>query len=248
MNTNCPTCGQEVPETENLCSSCGFQFATSTSSNIGTSPKVQRPKSHVKLVLAFLVDRTGSSKQFSSGILSMMKGIVQELKAKINTIQTSIITYGDEDEGQMPILLTDNATVDQALQDAEMIDFNGGGDPSESHLCGLEYALKTINWEPKSRMTCNVVVWFSTADTKPTSSGRSPQDLGQEIDDKKILHYSICEPQPFHYDITSEGGGLIFPISNTPDSADISKITDQVAKSISSSVKDHKTKPMPPTP
>ncbi len=122
----CPSCFAEADSDKGWCDGCGLQFTGASTPTIPTTP-VRRPKSQAELGLAFLIDRTGSSKQFATGIQLFLKLILEAIVSKVRSTKVSVLTYGDLDEGQDMVLLMDRGSPDQALNDAKGIAFSRGG-------------------------------------------------------------------------------------------------------------------------
>ena len=233
MKIKCLSCSAEIDESAKVCPGCGYQreLAPPTLDLSG----VTRPKSVIGLIVCFLVDRTGSSDEFANGIKTMIRKTLETIEPRIETLRVSVVTYGDEDEGQHPEFLCQQVTSDESLEQVGGIVFSGGGLPRESHESAVEFAAENVPWAESRKEARNALVVFSTAETKPTKSGRSAKEIGEILGAKNVQFFCVVEPYPFHYDMCDGCNGLVFSISNDPDPSDIEKIGGQLAATLTAS-------------
>ena len=240
---DCPSCGIQVDIASASCPRCGFPF----SSGMGTQTSVlpaKRPKIQASVDVAITIDRTGSSLGFAKGISDSLPMILNPIGAKVASAKVFLQTHGDLDENEEMVLLTNGGTIDQAIQDAQKIVFQGGGDPPEHHLDAIERLEKTVPWLGDPARSRGVIIAFMTADSKEARSKRSPREIGEEIKKKSLLLYLICEPTPKLHELCVAAGGLMFRISNSPNPAEMQLIASQVSASIIAAVNTGGTKPM----
>lgn len=231
MTICCPSCQHEVDQALHPdCPSCGWAF--SSSPQMTAIRPAGRPKIQMEVELACTVDRTGSSKRFAEGIRKSVPLILDSVQAKARWVKVWMRTHGDEDCGQQSVLLTDGGTPSQAIQDLGSIVFEGGGDPPEHHLSGIEDLLDQTPWKGDPQHARGALIAFLTADTKPARSGKTPRQLGEEIRNRGILFYLVCEPYPQLDELCQAAGGLLFRITNDPQPADLQKIAGQIAASV----------------
>lgn len=208
-------------------------------------PAVKRVnKIMADLILANEFDITGSSGEFERGIRRMVEQILHSVAAKARSITVYQSTHGDEDCGQYPTVITHGGTVEQAIADANRLVFSGGGDAPEHHLTGIYAALKAVPWPADPRRGRGALMGYLTSDTKPDRDGMTPRRLGEKIREKGVLLYLVCEPYPFAEDLAEAAQGLIFPITNDPDPAQLQQISAQLSASILATVSAGGTRPM----
>jgi hypothetical protein len=231
-NTTCPSCAAGFDASANpACPNCGFQI------NAINLPVVFQPvrrvqKSAASVLLALLVDITGSTGKFSDGVRLAPAMIFRTIQAKARTTKVYLHTGGDLDFGQQCTLVCDGGTIDQATPALASLSFGGGGDAPETHLDSIEAVLTTTSWELDPRTWRNAVVGFLTANTKPSRSGVTAEELGAKFKNLGILFYLVAEDFPFARAITDAAGGLFFPISNHPDPAQMQQIASGIGQSI----------------
>lgn len=242
----CPSCQKTVLPLNGSCPLCGWRFKAVTIpggvtipvGGLSFSPNPALihvggpPKLQVRVDLALIVDRTGSSDAFKEGIKASSRMLVESVRAKARDLFCWVGTHGDLDEGQPFVLHTDRAPGDQAIADVQVIDYNGGGDPPEHHLDGIQSMLDTVPWNNNPLDGRGAVVAFLTADTKPAKSGITAAQLGKRFKDQEVLLYLICEPTPTLVELVDAAGGHIYPITNTPSIAEMQAISAEIAKSI----------------
>jgi len=246
MTKSCPSCQASVKKTDDTCSVCGWSFTDSSQkTNAAIRPAV-RPKIQAEIELAFAIDRTGSSKQFATGIPKTTELILNQLKEKARKIICRVQTHGDQDEGQMPILAIEDATVDQTIEEIKKITYEGGGDPSEHHLDGIEHLLNTTPWSLDPSKSRGAILAFLTADSKPATSGATASEIGEKIKQQGILLYLVCQPTKTLQELVEAAEGLLFEITNKPDPNDLQRIAGQLAASIVSTVGSGATAPLNP--
>jgi len=242
---NCPSCQSSIDANVDVCPSCGWRF-NSVGGKAGQSivRPAARPKIQCEVDLATTVDRTGSSEQFRVGIPLTFETVVSQVSSKARTLKCWLASHGDLDEGQNFIIHTDSGTPNQAIEDIKKISYGGGGDPPEHHLDAIEELLKRIPWTSDPSRARGAILAFMTADTKPAKSGVTPTQLGQQIKDKGILLYLVCEPTPTLHELASAAEGLVFQITNNPDPVELQKIAAKLAASIVATVANGSTVPM----
>ncbi|MBI4872085.1 MAG: hypothetical protein HY814_11025 [Candidatus Riflebacteria bacterium] len=191
-----------------------------------------KPKIQAEVNLVATVDRTGSTQRFAQGVKDCLPLILKPIEKKAAKVAVSLHSHGDLDEGQAPILLTDRGSVDQAILDVATIVFGGGGDPPENHLDQIEHLMHSSMWLSDPRRGHDALLLICTADSKPARSGKSARELGEELRQRRIQLYAICEMTPVLHELVTAAGGCIFPISNNPDTAEMARIAADVARSI----------------
>jgi hypothetical protein len=241
----CPSCQSEVePLSGNICPRCAWTFDV-IGAPIATLVKPARtPKIQVRVDLVFQIDRTGSSAEFSEGIPMAAELIIKPIQAKARELRCWVATHGDLDYDEKYVLLTDNGTPEQALDDIRKISYGGGGDAAETHLDGIEQTFHTIPWtfDYSAR---GAIVSFLTADTKKSRSGVTAAELGRHVREKNLLFYAVCQETPALRELADAAGGLLFPISNAPSSETMQLIASQIAASITNTAASGGTLTMP---
>ncbi len=237
MKTTCPSCQAENSETNAVCEHCGYQFDLGGKASVNLAG-VSRPKMMIKIILCFLIDRTGSSDQFKAGIRRMCKMTLDALASRAQSVEIAIVTYGDKDEGQHPEIVKEGLSPADAESAIGDIIFGGGGPPKENHLCGYEYAAQKVKWAASKAEGRNALVAFSTADTKPAVSGQTSKAIGENIVAKNIALFSVAEPYPFLCKLSDAANGFLFTISNDPSDEDIQTIAGKLAASVTDTVND----------
>jgi len=246
MSKQCPSCQASVKKADDTCSVCGWSFTDTSQKTNAVIRPAARPKIQTEIELAFDIDRTGSSKQFATGIPVTAELILKQLQEKARKITCQVQTHGDQDEGQMPILAIEDATVEKAIEEIRKITYEGGGDPSEHHLDGIEHLLNTTPWSLDPSKSRGAILAFLTADSKPATSGATPSEIGQKIKEQGILLYLVCQPTKTLRELVEAAEGLLFEITNKPDPIDLQRIAGQLAASIVSTVGSGATAPLNP--
>jgi hypothetical protein len=246
MMTVCPSCQTQVDVSKSAgCPFCGWRFNAAVGARgLSIVRPATRPKIQCEVDLAIAVDRTGSSMRFQKGIPMTAGIILNQVSAKARTVKCWVQSHGDLDDGQEFVLHTDSGTPEQAIEDMKMISYGGGGDPKEHHLDGIENLLKTVPWTADLTRARGAILAFLTADTKPTKSGITPSQGGDEIKDRGVLLYLVCEPTPTLLKLAEAASGLMFQISNNPDHSELQRIAAQLAASIIATVASGDTVPM----
>lgn len=237
----CPSCHRMVASADSECSHCGWRFHATPQATVRPAP---RPKIPVCVEFAQTVDRTGSSHAFATGILKASEKILRLIERQAQSIRVWLQTHGDEECGQLPVLLTDGGAVQNALADINSIIFEGGGDAEEHHLDAVEKLLQTVPWSDDPRRTRGVMTAFVTADSKPARSGRTPEAIGATIRDRGILFYVVGEDMTRMRALCDAAGGLFFEISNDPRPEDLERIAADVAASVVATMSCGKTIPI----
>jgi hypothetical protein len=194
--------------------------------------------------IGFAIDATGSSGPFADGIQRSVAQILKPIGAKARSVRVYQMTYGDEDYDQSPVLITDGGTIEQALADNARIVFEGGGDAPEHHLSGVHALVKIMGRVSDPRKSRGAIIACMTSDTKPDREGMTPRTLGEKLKEFGLLFYAICEPYPFAEELVDAAGGLMFPITNEPDPAQMQKVAAQLSASILATIAAGATRPM----
>jgi hypothetical protein len=189
----------------------------------------------VNVDLVFAIDRTGSSAEFAAGIHRAIRMIATPVIAKAARVRLFLQTHGDLDYGQHPIMLVRDGTLDELLAEAQRIEFSGGGDAPEHHTHALEALLDTVDWSG-TRPTRRAVVLFTTADTKPSPSGRTPEQIAAALQANQVLLFAVSETVPGMQALVGRAQGQSFAISNDPSEGEMQSISAAVAASVLASV------------
>jgi hypothetical protein len=199
-------------------------------------PSQPKRKVPVKVDLVFAVDRTGSSQAFAQGIKAAIPMITNQIIEKAARVRLFLQTHGDLDCNQHPAMLVRDGQLDEVVTAINAVRFEGGGDAEEHHSHGVETAVESVDWSGLPPTSRGAVVLFTTADTKPSPSGRSLQEIGGSLHARGIMLFAVCEPEPGIRTLVEAAHGLIFPISNNPSLAEMQRITSKVAASVTDSV------------
>jgi hypothetical protein len=224
----CPTCGAALGGTIGAARTQGSLL-------VPRGPSIKpaaRPKLPVEVTLGIEIDRTGSTGAFQSGIALSCEALLDGIAAKANGLTVYVGTHGDEECGEAPVLHTSGGTRDQAMADIRGITFGGGGDAAETHLDGIRHFLETVPWPMDSHRTKGAFVAFLTDETKPDRTGASAAQIGEAIRAKGLLFYAVCQKTPTLEQLVSAAGGLVIPISNTPDRSELQAAAAQVSASL----------------
>ena len=235
--TSCPFCGEEI-EAEDA----QFPFDSIINPSSVIKP-AKRPKIQVDVTLGITIDATGSSSKFQVGIPLTTKIILTQLETKARSVHCYLQTHRDEEYKEMPTLITNGGMPSQVLEDLKSVKFTGGGDAAETHLDAIANLL-TLPWDPDFSKSRGAILAILNADTKPLRNGRSIQHLAQEISERNLLLYLVCEPYPQLQELIDYTRGMMFPISNSPEPGELQKIATQLGASIIASVSKHSTVPI----
>lgn len=242
---DCPCCHAQMENEVRVCPECGGQIEAAAPS-APPLRRAQRPKIQCSVDLGVQVDRTGSSAEFQSGINLALQMILAALVKKVRSVNIWLASHGDLDTGQQFVVHTDSGTPEEALEDLKGVTFNGGGDPPESHLDGIEALLHRIPWTDDPGSSRGAIVAFLTADTKPAKSGITAMKLGEQIRDKGILFHLVCQPTPTLKELADAAEGFIYPITNSPNPDEMRRVADALGASITASLASGSgTTPMP---
>ena len=236
----CPSCQTLFDRSAGECSNCGHRVKETVLANTFREGVI-RPKIMQPVQFTTEVDATGSSGPFAKGVALSLEIILNELAKKVADITTWVQIHRDEDDGDMPQLLTNGGTVRDAISDIGRIKYHRGGDNPETHLSGIEDLFNRVPWE--SRAT-GVMLVFTTDETKPARSGKSPRELAEAIRNKGVLFYMISEPTPKLNELVEAADGMMFQISNSPSEGEMKAIAAQVGASVTHTIATGATVPL----
>jgi hypothetical protein len=243
MTDKCPSCSARLTVGATACPNCGFQIGFMSAPAI-IQPVRQVNRVQAEIVIGLAKDITGSSGPFAAGTHLSTELILKPIAAKARSLKVYQLTYGDEDCGQRPVLITNGDGVEQALADSAGISYGGGGDPPEHHISGLKALLNLVPWPVDTRKGRGAIIAFMTADTKPDAEGMTARQLGEEIRRRALLLYLVCEPYDFAKEVGRAAQGLLLPITNNPNPADMQRVAAQLSASILATVSAGATRPM----
>ena len=238
-DTICNGCQRLVtPGEDGRCPACGTTAAprpAAASSPSFTVRPAARPKVTPVVEIGITVDRTGSTAAFAEGVKKSLPLILGPVRERARGVTVWLQTHGDRETGQDEVLLTDGGTPDQAMADAETIVYEGGGDPAEHHLDAVETLYNRIPWNPNPAEARGALIAITTDDSKPAHSGRSAEEIGRSIKESGVTLYVIGHPTPVMLELVEAAGGFFFEISNDPQVAEMRRVADMVAASITAS-------------
>ena len=238
--TTCTGCQKTVVlERDGRCPNC--VTTTGPVGQVGAVPTftvrpAARPKIMPIVELGITIDRTGSTATFEVGVKKALPLILDPINDKARDVRVWLQTHGDRDCGQDELLLTDGGTAAQAIADIESVVYEGGGDPPEHHLDAVETLHRRIPWNPNPTEARGALVAITTADSKPAHSGRSAGEIGETIKENRVALYLIGQQTPTLIELVEAAGGLFFEISNDPQVAEMRRVADMVAASITASI------------
>ena len=105
--------------------------------------------------------------------------------------------------------------------------------------------MDTVPWTNDPTSARGAILAFTTADSKPAGSGRTARELGEEIARRGLLLYMVAEHTSQLQQLVDAAGGLMFPISNDPDPANMQKIAARISASIVQTLATGGTVPVP---
>lgn len=241
----CPSCGTPVDTTMSpACPACAWDFGDATAGRPATVIQpAARPKLPVEVIVGLGIDITGSSGPFASGIRGNTQVLLPPIEAKAASIKVTVQTHGDEDDGQFPTLVADSVSVGEAIAAVQALHFDGGGDPPEHHLNAIEQLASTLPVTASGRQR-GALVFFTTADSKPARSGRTPEEIGAELLKKQLIVCLVGEPGTQLERVGRACNAFMFPIDPNPSPADMKRVAEQVAASIVASLTKGMTRPL----
>jgi len=246
MSQSCPSCQAEVKNSASTCNVCGWSFDEQPQKSAVAVRPAARPKIQAEVEVAFGIDRTASSNQFATGIPGTAELVLRQLEMKARKVICRVQTHGDQDEGQMPILVVEDATADQAIDEIKRIAYEGGGDPPEHHLDAIEHLLNTTPWSMDPSRARGAILAFLTADTKLATTGSTAAQIGKKVKDQGVLLYLVCQPTPTLREMVEAADGLMFEITNEPNAGELQVIAGKLAASIVATVGSGATAPISP--
>ena len=199
-------------------------------------PAQTNRKVPVQVDLVFVVDRTASSREFAAGIRQAIPMIARPVMEKAARVRLFLQTHGDLECGQQPVMLVRDGQLDDVVTAIQHLRFEGGGDPPEHHTHAVETVLESVDWSglpPRSR---GAVVLFTTADSTPSPSGRSPTQIGQALAAQGVMLFAVSQLEPAVSALIDGAQGMAFAISNDPSVAEMQSIASRVAASVTDSV------------
>lgn len=243
----CPSCGTPVDTTANpACPVCAWDFGGANAGRPATVIQpAARPKLPVEVIAGIGIDITGSSAPFADGIRANIETLLRAIEAKAASLTVTVQTHGDEDDGQFPTLVADSANVADAVAAVKALRFDGGGDPPEHHLNAIEKLASVVPFAAAGRQQRGAVVFFSTADSKAASSGKTPEQIGAELLGKGFITCFIGEPGTQVERVGRACNAFLFPISASPTPVEMKRVAEQVAASIVASLTKGTTRPIP---
>jgi hypothetical protein len=232
----CQFCGTPLTANQGGCPACGSN--TVGSSIAGSAvvspaiPTLQRRKIPVCLENATVVDRTASSQPFANATLLMVASILNGVSSKAAEVKCWLQSHGDRDYGETEILHSDGVQPKQLVEDLMQIEFAGGGDPAETHLDAIECLANTVPFTSNPRIARGVLLAFMTDDSKRLRSGKSPEQLGEELYNRGLLTYMVCEPRPRLDRFAQAAQALVIPINKNPSQDLVRDVVARVSASI----------------
>lgn len=242
----CPSCGTQVDTNSSSCPVCAWDFAGGAAGSARPATVIQpstRPKLPVTVLVGLDVDITGSSGPFADGIRANIDLLARGIDAKAASSKWYVQTHGDEDDGQVPTLVVDGGPATDAVAAVRSLHFDGGGDPPEHHLNAIEHLASLLPAAAGTQQR-TALVSFTTADTKPARSGRTPEDIGAELLKKQWIVCLVGEPGTQLDRLGRACNAFMFPISATPTPAEMKRVAEQVAASIVASLTRGSTRPL----
>ncbi len=244
----CKSCGGIIADaTQTKCPKCGQQLQPADDAGRVINRTLARPRISAELDFATTVDRTGSSLAFQLGIPLAYEKIVRGIEQMVRDVKLYLFSHGDLECNEETILLTNGGNAEQAVADVKRIAYGGGGDAEETHLDAIEHAMNHVPWRNRPNKSRSALLAFLTDDSKPCRSGLTPKQLGEELKQRNILLYLICQPTPILSELVDAAGGLMFAISNSPDPKELEQIANQLTASIHAATSTSTTMPLATT-
>jgi hypothetical protein len=239
---NCSYCGHELPDESMLaCPACQSPTVASSTVSPSLSRSIIKPealgKLPVRVEIAFADDITGSSGPYKErGILEAARCVLDEAGKRAAEIVCWLQAHGDSEYGQNPTLIVDRGTASDVLAALASLDYGGGGDAEETHTEAIYQLLKTIPFTADPARARGAIIAFLTDETKDTGCPLTPQELGAQVRQRGLLLYLIATATPKLQAMVNAAGGILLPISNDPDEAELRRLGAMVGKSLTMSV------------
>jgi hypothetical protein len=182
------------------------------------------------------VDGTGSSKAFATGIPMAYEMILRDVSSKVKELRCSLANHGDLDYNEPFTVRCINSDINTAIDEIKRLTYQGGGDADETHLDAIESLMNITPWHVNPSEARSVILCFASSESKPLRSGRTPVELGNEIKNRGILLYMVCERTPRMMELVKGADGFFFQISNSPSSEELKVISSALGKSIVASI------------
>jgi hypothetical protein len=197
-------------------------------------PGAKKTKSLMALQLIYGVDGTGSSSAFANGITTIQQSLAIDLPTLMMNINFGQCVIRDLDyDGSAAIVMSlQNATAEEAIQAAAIVDYNGGGDEDESFFDGLEYILDNY---PLSYATGTrrAILILASSSSKDTRSGKGVAEMAKDFLQKNVTLLVVATPGSNLHELAKQANGLSFTLSDTPSAAEIAQVSQRLTASLS---------------
>lgn len=206
-----------------------------TTQTINTAPvfngMVARPKPscvHFKGV----IDGTGSSAAFSTGIKTVIEHLVNELPKSVGKAVFGLHIGRDRDfDRDHDINLGDDLSPNEIKGQLPLISFSGGGDVDETQLDSILLAARQCAWSAEVN-TRRVICVLTSSDSKPSQEGWNAKRVGEEVAQLGIKVILISPPGLKLHDVAAYSGGFFIPLSNTPTAAELQSVSKHLTKTM----------------
>lgn len=116
MDISCPSCEEVTSANATECPLCAWPFHQEAAAPRPMAKRMNTlQKRAADIEIAMTIDTTGSSMQFSHGIPWLAESLLLEVQQIVSSCKVWLQTHGDEDLGQLPLLRTDQASVDESI-------------------------------------------------------------------------------------------------------------------------------------
>jgi hypothetical protein len=206
---------------------------------------VGTPKPSV-IALVSLIDATGSSGAFGTGIQYCNSVLATELPRNIGEVHFALHISRDLDcDRDADFSLGEDMGPDEFVKNVQRIAFEGGGDAEETQLDSCLTIARTYRW-PFSAHARRALAVFSSSSSKSTRDGMDAKQVARELAANGIKVIVVAPQGVNLHELAAATGGHSIILSNTPQQQDLDRAIALLTKSLTQVAAGSGTMAMPP--
>jgi len=207
----------------------------SSSTTIASGPIIKGVVGTLKpsvLALVSLIDATGSSGAFGTGIQYCNSVLATELPRHVGEVHFALHICRDLDcDRDADFSLGEDMEPDEFVKNIQRIAFEGGGDAEETQLESCLTIARTYRW-PFGAHARRALAVFSSSSSKQTRDAMDAKQVARELAANGIKAIVVAPQGVNLHELASATGGHSVLLSNNPEQADLDRAIALLTKSL----------------
>lgn len=180
----------------------------------------------------FVVDATGSTGPFTTGVSKVIKSVVQEVPSRVGESHFGLHASRDRDYAETDVNLGDDLPIGDMIKNLDLIQYVGGGDEDETQIDSVLEAAKNTVWASGTGIR-RVIVLITSSGSKNARDGSDATAAGAGLRGMGVKVIVVAPLGCNVHALAANSGGVSIPLSNDPSNDELTQVQNALTKSLS---------------